>query len=40
MGVQPQEYNQVILLVRNNDQLQRKFLSYVHQAEGTSGGAM
>lgn len=36
-GMQPQQYNQVILLVQNNDQLKRKFLSYVHQAEG--GGA-
>lgn len=40
MGVQPREYNEVILLVQNNNQLQRKFLSYVHQAEGASGGAM
>jgi len=39
-GMQPQEYNQVILLVRNNDQLQRKFLSYVHQTQGASGETM
>lgn len=40
IGMQPQQYNQVILLVRNNDQLQRKFLSYVNQAEGGASGTM
>lgn len=40
VGMQPQQYNQVILLVQNNDQLQRKFLSYVHQAKGGANGGM
>lgn len=39
-GIQPQQYNQVILMVKNNDQLRHKFLSYVRQAQGASGQAM
>lgn len=40
LGMEPRQYNQVILLVQGNNQLQRKFLSYVHQAEGASSGTM
>lgn len=39
-GIQPRQYNQVILMVKNNDQLRHKFLSYVRQAQGLSGQSM
>ena len=35
-GIEPQQYNQVILAVRNNNDLRQKFLSYVRQAKGGS----
>ncbi len=33
-GLQPQEYNKIILMVQNDPGLQQKFLSYVNQAGG------
>lgn len=39
-GMAPQQYNQVIMLVQADNQLQNKFLSYVRQAQGAPSGAM
>ncbi len=39
-GMQPQQYNQVIMLVQADNQLQHKFLSYVRQAKGAPSSAM
>lgn len=39
-GIQPQRYNQVIMLVQADNQLQQKFLSYVRQAKGAPSGTM
>jgi hypothetical protein len=39
-GMQPQQYNQVIMLVQADNQLQQKFLSYVRKAKGAPSGTM
>ncbi len=39
-GLAPQQYNQVIMLVQADNQLQHKFLSYVQQAKGSPSGTM
>src|SRR5581483_681223 len=39
-GMQPQEYNRVIMLVQADNNLQHKFLGYVHQAQGAPSGTM
>ncbi|MGB6564718.1 MAG: DUF4168 domain-containing protein, partial [Candidatus Binataceae bacterium] len=35
-GMEPQQYNNVILLVKDDSTLQQKFLSYVQQLRRTS----
>jgi Domain of unknown function (DUF4168) len=40
-GIEPQQYNQVILAVRSNNGLQQKFLSYVQQVQsGATSGSL
>jgi hypothetical protein len=40
-GIEPQQYNNVILAVRSNTDLQQKFLGFVQQVRsGSSGGSL
>ena len=39
-GMQPQQYNQVIMMVRADNALQQRFLSYVRQAKNSPSNTM